>query len=695
MLLTGIAAAAPAAAQQSAPADPPPATQPVAEEPQKPSPAQPAGPLFHFEELELDAGFDAEWQRRKTITDTRGPLLLPSRDRQSNAARRFEETIGLRGVGNVVNERVMHYEFDVRGGLSQESFRESRPGRDLRENPHGELFQYDARATLFPAGGISANLLALKQDDRLPRMFLPSLERQRERYRAELVYGDRVLPMRLAFESAYEELLSFNRTLDDDERRGERRVEYEATWQPTEHHQLRFDYEYDDRRETYSGADARFDTTRNYFTLNHALQFGDEHKSRLDTVARFQDETGDLARDVYEFAPQLRLQHTAALSSNYRLQYLQESYAGNSLEVLRGDTGLNYRFDEGIDAGLNFYGLTENIERSGDANEWGAIATAAASRENSLGRLSANLTYTHAAERSDSGGGDGVVVAEAVTLRDPLPTYLAHSDVRRFSIIVTDAERRRTFLVGRDYSVVQVGGYTWLVRLPTGRIADGQTVLVSYLYRTAQDLRLTRDRLDVRVQQSFTAGWTPYYATSLQEEDLDGGRFLSYRARDINRHRVGLDYRQKRWFAGAELEYNDDAIDPYKALHLRADATLLEKAPHSLGGRGNFSFLRFDGSGALEPHETALLDLGISYRFLLEPRLEGSASAAYRYEDDSLFGITHGVDLTAALNWKIGLFTASVEAEYDLLDLPGSRDGTFALWIKLRREFPLLPRRPQ
>jgi len=262
--------------------------------------------------------------------------------------------------------------------------------------------------------------------------------------------------------------------------------------------------------------------------------------------------------------------------------------------------------------------------------------------------------------------------------------------VRRISIVVTDAGRTRTFLLGRDYNVVQVGRYTWLNRVPTGRITDGQTVIVNYLYRTANGFELNRDRLDYRIQQAFKSGWTPYYAMSLQEEDIDRTRFVSYQARDINRHRAGVDYRQPRWSAGGEFEYNDDAIDPYKGVHLRADATLLEKAPHTLSGRGNFSFLRFDGSGDLQPHEASLLDLGTSYRFLLDPNWDVGVTAAYRYEDDSLYGITHGVDFNAGLNWRLGQFTASLEFEYDLLDLPGSSDGTIAVWIKLRRGIPLI-----
>jgi hypothetical protein len=48
--------------------------------------------------------------------------------------------------------------------------------------------------------------------------------------------------------------------------------------------------------------------------------------------------------------------------------------------------------------------------------------------------------------------------------------------------------------------------------------------------------------------------------------------------------------------------------------------------------------------------------------------------------------------VAASLNWRIGLFTASVEVEYDMLDIPGSEDGAFVAWVKLRREIPVIRR---
>ncbi|MBL8880851.1 MAG: hypothetical protein JNG88_17190 [Phycisphaerales bacterium] len=652
-------------------------------------PAVTAEPLFHFDELSFDLGFDGHYERRQTDSNS-SSLTGRRRFRQTNTALRLEETVGMRAAGNIGGERVFRYQFDIRGGLSQERYHESRPGPDLDSDPHGGEFEYDIRATLFPAGKISANVFASNLEDRVPRRFLPSLDRRRERYGAELLYNDPLLPMRLSFESEYEELRSGSRNLWDDEQRHQKRLEYEATWQPSDTHSLRLQYEYDDRREQYSGTRRTFDTVRNYLTLDHTVQFGLDNRSRLDTVARFQDETGDFARDIAEFAPQLRLQHTSALASIYRLQYLEESFEGYGVERFRGEIGLQYQPADWFDTSLNMYALTEEADRGGDLHEWGGVLSAAVNRDNAAGRFTSSLTLQHNSERIDGSGDAGVVIAESATFRDPLPVILQHDNVRRTTIVVTDAARRRTYFPGVDYYVVQAGRGTTLVRNRAGRIADGETVAISYRYDVSQDHDLTRDRVDFRVQQAFKSGWTPYYAASYQSEDIDRTNFIRFEPRDVNRHRVGVDYREKLWSVGGEFEYNDDSIDPYLAAHLRGDAVFYDKLPHSFSGQGRYSFYHFRGGDGLIAHDVSMLDVGASYRLRLDTRWEADVTAAYRFEDDSGSGITHGVDVTAGVQWRIGLFTASFEIEYDSLDLPGSDDGTIAAWVKLRREIPVI-----
>ncbi len=646
--------------------------------------------LLDFDQLSLDLGFEGAYDQHNTRFDITTPFRR--RYRQSNRARRFEETVGLHASGTVVDERLLLFDFAGRWGLTQERFSETGPGPDLREDPHGDLLEYDLNFTLLPRGVVSANAYATRLDSRIPRAFQPSLDRTLEKYGAGLFVNHRIFPMRFTFEHVWDELTSRTRNLIDDEQRGRDTFRYEGTWQISDRHSLRLEYQYDDRREQYSGGDTRFDTTRNYLTLNHILRFGRDGRSSLETLARFQDETGDLARDTVEASTRLRLQHGGSLSTNYAAQFLRESFQELTTRTWRGEAGVTHQLGETLVSSLQLYGLRQSADENADFSESGGIANVSFSRDNPLGRFSANLSYNHVATDTDDGARRGIVIAESVTFRDPLPAYLAKNDIDLFSLVVTDVNRTRTYLPGRDYIAIPLGRYMALRRVPTGQIADRQTVLVSYTYRVSRDYDISRDRIDLRVQQDFKFGLTPYYAASVQDEDIDEPRYLRFRARNVNRHRVGATYRQKLWSAGLEYEFHDDTIDPYQAMHFNGDVVLWQNAQHQLDGKATLSRFWFDGSDGLAPRSTTLLDLGASYRYMLARGLEVNAGAMYRYEDDSLYGITRGVDLTGALEWKLGYFSLRFEAEYDVLDLPDSSDDGLAVWLKLKREIPLIAR---
>ncbi len=695
--------------QDTQPADaaPPPASQPAASQESAPTdqatddaPRTPS--LLDIDELSFELGFDASYRRRQVITDDVGRYRF--RDRQVNEATRFDETLGLTSDGSILGERVLQYDLAARWGLTQESFYEQRPGQDLSDDRSGNLLEYDVRMTLFPAGRISATAYASQGEDRIPRQFLPSLDRRRERFGGGLFYNDPILPMRLTFDHEFERLESRSDLSDrlmDDEDRGRDRLAYEATWQPDPFHALRLQYEYVDQEEKYSGSGTRFDTVRNELTLDHTIRFGLDHRSQAQTLLRFQDETGDLARDQYEAALHLRLQHSPSFATTYRLQYLQERFQQLELEQWRGDIGLVHQLGQHLTSTLNLHGLHQNtsvqqgrLGGSPDTTDWGATANASFSFDNSAGRFSGNLSYAHSHVNTSDGGRGGIVIAEAVTLRDPLATYLAQRNVEIGSIVVTNQARTRTYLPVRDFVVLRHGDFTALLRVRSGQIADGQTVYVSYTYRAFDDFEAQRDRADLRLQQDFSFGLTPYYAGSLQNEQIDRTRFLTFTERNVNRHRLGLRYRQRRWSSGIEYEYNDDSIDPYQAVHATADATLLEDARSTLAANTALSYFDFEGNTDLDARSTTLFDAGMSYRYLLGRDLEASTAARYRYENDGLYGQTHGVDVTAGVSYKIGLFSLSLEVEYDLLDLEKSSDSDVAVWLKLRRSIPVLARRP-
>jgi len=641
-----------------------------------------------LDNLSLSLGFEGSYDERRVRS--KSPAFPSPGTRQVNQSRRFEETLGLQTSGNVGGEDVLLFDVGADLGLSQEWYRESGTWPDRSERPHGDLLEYDVRLSALPRGKISADGYAQKLDSRVPRMFLPSLDRSLERYGGDVLFNDATFPMRLSFEHIDEELSGRTGDYVDDEKRGQDSFRYEGTWQASRNQSLRLEYEYTDRQEQYSGSPTRFDTRRNFLALNHVWRFGEAERSTWENLIRWQDETGDLGRDNLELASRLRLQHTDKLATNYGMQYLRDGFQRLQTETSRGEAGISYKFDDALSASLQGYGFEQRSDGSADYCELGSLANLNYAKDNDLGRLSANLSYNHTSTESRHGNSRGIVIAESVPLIDPLPSFLAHTDVDLFSIVVTDAARTRTYLPGRDYLPVRVGRYTSLQRLPLGMIADRQSVLASYTYDVGDNYSVQRDRVDVRVQQDFKFGLSPYYAGSLQEENIDNERFLSFRDRDINRHRLGATYRKPRWSLGLEYEYNDDAIDPYQAVHGNGDVILFQTAAHQLDAKLTASRFWFDGAYDLASHDTTLVDTGLTYRSILARDLEANASAMYRYEDDSVYGVTHGVDLTAAVDWRIGYFTLRFEAEYDMLRLPGSEDDSFGLWVKLMREIPVI-----
>ncbi len=686
------APAPPAAEIPEAPAETP-AEAPAETETQPAATAPAAADVFHtdalqFDEAVFDLTFEAQADQRDVRYDTGN--WWREQNRQRNRAMRLEETAGLRTAGVLFDEKIARFDLAGRFGFSQERFTERGPGYDLSEDPHGELYEYDMNLTLLPRGLFSASTFASRHDSRVPRAFQPSLDRTLEKYGAALYLNSPTFPMRLTFEHTWDELTSRTRSLEDDEKRGEDALGYEGTWQISDRQSLQLEYQYEDTREQYSGTRTRYDTQRHYLNLNHMLRFGPDGRSSWETLARLQDESGDIARDDNEILTRLRLQHADTFSTFYSAQWMKDRFHELSTETGRADIGATHELGKTLVTTGQFYGLRQNTSETVDFNEWGGLANTSFSHEHDLGRLSANLSYTHTAVDASDGDRRGIVIAESVTFRDPLPAHLAQRDIDSFTIIVTDAGRRRTYLRGRDYWVISYGRYTALQRVPTGEIADRETVLVTYSYHVYDDYDVSRDRLDFRLQQEFKFGLTPYYAASVQDEDYDQDDYLRWQPRNVNRHRLGATFKQPRWSVGAEYEYNDDALDPFQAMHWNADVVLLQRARHQLDAKATLSRYWFEGTLELPERDTTLLDLGTAYRYLLGRGLEATAGAMYRYEDDSLYGLTHGVDLSAALEWRIGYFSLRFEAEYDLLSLPDSRDEGASFWVKLKREFPLV-----
>ncbi len=640
---------------------------------------------FGFD-LQVESGFD-----RRTVRQDGSRRWY--RLNQENERVYVEETLGMRAAGTL-DERILRFDTEFRFGLRQESFYEERNRVQRSEDPSGTLLEYDFNLDFLPAGRLPITVYGLQQNDRLPRPFLPTLDRMRERYGATALLDHERIPMRLSYEHEYEERLG-GADRYDEERRGLDALRYEADWRIDDRQNLRINYDYEDRRERYAGLSERFDLLRQAARVEHDLRFGPKDRSNWRSFFRIEDESGRLARDTREAASRVRWQPADGLDLTLGGQFLEQRFDGIHDRRWRGDAGLVKRWEKWT-ATLNLYtSRSESDARGGrrgssDLDDWGGVASLAFADENDLGDLRASVQYSFDHLDGSGGRGSGLALSESLTFRGPRINYLREQNVRRGTIVVTDANRGRIYRPILDYRVVQVGRYTAIFRNPTGLIADRETVLVHYAYRTARDYALDRQRVDWRIQQDLGADWNVYYAGSVQDEDVSRDRWIGLTPRNDNRHRVGAVRRGRRWSGGVELEYNDETIDPFRGVHANVDVALLETATGQLSGQARASHLRFDGTRDLAARESTWLDVGLSAREQLRGNLALTADAAYRFQDDGFYGRTEGYDLRAAVEYKIGQFDLLFEVEYDALQLPRSNDEAFSAHLLLKRDIPLI-----
>lgn len=640
--------------------------------------------FFHLTELEgsfqLQSEFD--WRRVETPRDN---LFRPWRGRrQTDREWRLEETVGLRFAGDVVYPELLTYDVLLRLGLDQVRATEQDFYATQRDHDQGWLTEYDVRIDVLSQRPINFNLFATREDQRIDRRFLSSLRRDMWRTGATVRWDNDRFPMELTFEHLRDRYTG-NSDLFDDEDFEDTLVRYSGTLNITEHHQLQVDAEHGRLNQKYSGSDVEFNTTRTVLNLDDRLQFGSEHQHLFEILFEYEEDRGDLPRDHLTVVPQLTLKHSDALSTRYRYQYSRDRFEYVLLRSHRLDFGLTHRLGDKLTTTGDVFFERETSNDGMTRYGYGTAVRSTYRRKNRWGVFSATAGHTYDNTRIWHDQRSATAIDETIFFQDPLPVFLAHPHVVTNSIVVTDAARTRVFVAGRDYVVSVRGIYTALFRVRTGRIADRQSVLVRYRYRTADKMTAHTHQIDLRVQQDFDSGWTPYYAGNVQFQDLSFSGTVRVEADKQNRHRLGATYRANRWSAGGEIEFNDETIDPYNALHGHADWSILTGYPNQLDlrvGASQYWFRQFDR------RRTSIVDISLDYRRPLFAGADFNARGAYRYEHDSALGETHGIDVKTGVECRIGELTINCDVEYDKLSVADANDDGLSVWFRLRRDFP-------
>lgn len=606
----------------------------------------------------------------------------------------FKEKVGLQFDATVIDPSVLSLTGDLGFGLTQDRFEERNSAAHRTDRDFGFLSTWDVRANILPGNDLSGSVYTHNLYDRIARRFQPALNEERTGFGTSWYFAHEKFPMELRYDFLETDRTG-NRDRLDDEHVTDSSLYYGAEWIVSEHNRLKFSFDHTEMKQEYQGLHVPFDTTRDLLSLDHDLAFGDRHQHSFRTLARWQQESGDFARDFFEIGPQLSLRHTENLETLYKYQLNRERYEGLDIETHRADWQLVHQVYRNLTTTVDLFGLHENVDDDFNTTQYGASVDWQYNRKNPYGRFHANLSLAYDTEQRKGRDGPRLVLDESGTFRDPLPIILRQRNVELHTLVVTDTSNLILFLPGLDYLAYQSRDATQIVRLPTGRIPDGASVFIDYRYRTPGRSQLDTMRVDLSLEQRISGlegdlawlnGLTPYYRLAYRNQEDDFSSPFAQRADRTDHHRLGVRYEVDRFNLGAEYEVFDDTVDPYSAFHLDGLYHIVKGSAHSADASARFS--RFFFEGGFNQRNVDMMDLELDHRWRLAESLSTFERVAYRWEDDSVDGMTHAWDLTAGVEYLIGDLTAQISLEYDRLDLPYSTQDDVGIWFRIRRDFP-------
>jgi len=654
----------------------------MADEPNAAADEPPAPRYFTLDRL--DAYLELESQFDQTRVRSKLGQERDTQWSQTNRNTTVEERVGLNLSGSILDPGFITYQADLSFALTQAHYSERSPTRDQSDDDSGNLALYDVRFNLLSGEPVSGSVYAFQRDDRINRRFQPSLNERQTGSGTSWSYVGDAFSMHLTYDYLETDRTNNNDKYDD-EHYTDSVLSYSADWQLSDRHKLTATYEHADTKQEYQGLRTPYETARDLLIIDDRFNFGLDNAHELWTRMRWQEESGDFARDIFEIGPQLSLRHNEDLTTIYRYQFNREQYEAYDISTHRADFQLIHQLYSNLTTTVDVFGLYEDIQDDTQTTQYGASVDWQYNRKNPYGQFFANLALAYDTEHVDGDNGTRLVLDESGTFRGPLAIILRNPNVLPGSIVVTDVANRRIYLAGRDYVAIEQGGWTRIYRTATGNILDDQTVLVDYQYATPADGQLDTVRADFTVEQRFDCGFIPYYRLSYRNQEPDDSRGFYRFADRTDHHRIGARYEKKRFTLGAEYEIFDDTVEPYDAFHLTGLYRFIQTANHSLDA--SVSFSRFFFEGGVDVRNVSWLDVQLDHRYRLRSDLSAFERFTYRWQDDSVRGTTNAWDVTAGLDYVIGDLTTEFVVEYDRLDLPGSVEDDIGVYVRVRRDF--------
>lgn len=597
--------------------------------------------------------------------------------------REFEEAVRLEADGSVYHPNLLEYSIAGLFGLLQHDFESEFDGRKRTSGDDGDVLEFDLEGRWLKKKTYPGTVFARRSRNLEPRAFLSSLETTTTNYGFNWQYVDPKMPTSLQYNSTDVKL----DPLDDREEQGEQKnssLRFDTAYRFTETNVLSFQYE----RRSVSERPFDLDYDSNELTLAHRWDFGAHH--RLDSEMNYFKQKGTFDIERFRWRETLRLQHTDTLRSWYQTEILdrtQGSLSGvppiKERSYFASGT-LEHELYDSLVSQLYVYGQRQEFDEGLTIKRMGIQPTLDYRKKNPWGQLLANYSFRVQSEDREGTGRDLEVVDERGTFRDPDPITLTNTNVVVGSIRVTAEDRTTIYRPGEDYRVRQVGDRVEIERVPTGRILDGQTVLIDYVWMLSGDFKLDTTGHAFSLRENFKLGLSPYYRFREQDQDLTPRSATGVQPENITSHLYGLEYAKGPLRLIGEYEDFDSNINPYDAIRLSGDLT--HRFDRDGTGRLRARWTDIDRSDE-QRRRTKFFTLEGRYRQRIGRHFTMEGALLYRTEDDSVSGDDEGIDADLTLEWMIRETEVRLTYEFGRFEDDFAENKTQTLYVQMKRRF--------
>ncbi len=398
-------------------------------------------------------------------------------------------------------------------------------------------------------------------------------------------------------------------------------------------------------------------------TLNSALKnrwdfSGDKRRYLFSSLLYRQTQGSYSNNSGTTFNQNLSWEHTKALDSNYQVLYNKNESGDFNSETMSFGAGLSYDIFDNLrtnfTCGASYsesQGGKEQIYRGGIGFDY--------DKDTPIGIFRLNSYHSYK-QRDRKVSEDNIkAINEPHTLNDTDHVYLNQKNVNGSTVVVTDVTGTILYFENQDYTLTELTPYLRISRKPLGRIADGDTVLVSYWYENPADFD------DAVFGQSYGFTYMPFqflsflYRYHQSEQIYRGGAAPDILENSIvHTGEATLDLNWSR----TKLSYQD-SFKNYGSSHTRWVA---EETVSYIPSR-NFFTLLSASYGETKFEEASENEIF----YLLKSQIDYSPSrwwkvsiATFRNDisGESVNTLDHGVSVD--FNMYYGIWNASVEYLY-------------------------------